>query len=695
VGEEPRDVQVDGATDSPRTPPDPPSDASRAAIERESIAVLEFAKITDALRGFAASPLGRSAADAVRPTLSFDQAALAIEATSEMRTLVESRVRLPIGSARDVRTLLDRLHERGRPLEVPEILEIAAVLEASRALCDLLLGLDAAFARLRAIAPRLARFEDLLETFDLVLDPAGGGMSDEASPRLREIRDERRALERRLSQVAHRLATSSRLRQHLQSATVTQRNGRFVLPVRAESRFAVRGILHDRSHSGSTVFVEPEELVEPGNELLRLRTEETKEETRILWEVTRDVLAEERFIREALEAVSEIDLLQAKARLSVALDASAPVLVPDGRLELWQARHPILTLLHRKALDSGGEAHAVVPIDVRVGAEFHVLVITGPNTGGKTVTLKTVGLIALMARAGMHVPARAGSRVTRIVRILKHAGPKTLVLLDELGAGTDPAEGAALSLGILDFLYGLRVPALVTTHIGSLKAYAFTHPSAQNASVEFDAQTLSPTYRLSVGLAGQSNALAIACRLGMPSEVVAGAESALARERPEAHELIEDLQATRTAAEASRRHAEELREDADRRSQALDRAFQDLEMRRASLSREADAEVDRVLKGARERVLPIAGQLRNAPRPFDELARRLCDHLSEALRSTPLHERRLALIRTLKKDDYVHVPRLGQRGRVRKIDAKKGVITLQLGSMSVDVPFDDVGLQES
>ncbi len=720
VGEESRELQV-GAAGPPVDSSSPSSspESSRTVIERESLTVLEFAKIVDAVRGLASCPLGRVAVSALRPDLDLASAVRAIEETTEMRRLLESSTRVPLGAARDRGPLLDRLHERGRPLEVAELLEVAATLEASRHVRELLEGLHESNPRLRALAPRLDRFEDLLGEFDRAIDPSGG-LRDGASPKLAQLRAERRSVERRLSLEASRLAQSSRLRDHLQSSTVSQRNGRFVLPVRSESRHAIRGILHDRSQSGSTVFIEPEELVESGNELIRLSTEETKEETRILWEMTRSVLAVEASIRIALGALAQIDLAQAKARLSILLEATPPLVSLECPLELWGARHPILALLARKLLESGADPHPLVPIDVRLGGDFHLLVITGPNTGGKTVTLKTVGLLSLMARAGMHVPARAGSRVplydlvcadigdeqsleqslstfsshvTRLVRILESAGPKTLVLVDELGAGTDPAEGAALSMGVLDFLYRRRVPTLVTTHIGSLKAYAFTHPEAQNASVEFDVQTLSPTYRLTLGLPGQSNAVNISRRLGMPAEVLGRAEATLARERPDAHELIRGLEETRAAAEEARRLAEALRCDMESRKQELEQGLKDVESRKATLSRDADLEIDRVLKLARERFTPLLSQMQNAPQPFDELARQLQDLASGVLRGSPLHEKRLKFIAGLKKDDLVYVPRFRKQGRVKKTDEKRGILTLQIGAMKVDVPFEEIGIE--
>jgi DNA mismatch repair protein MutS2 len=715
VGEESRDVQVDLSC----SPSSRASAAARDAIERESTSVLEFAKVVDAVRSLAATPLGRTAADDLRPNLTIDDARRALEETTEMRTLLESGTRIPLGAARDVRSLLDRLHERGRPLELPEILDVVAAMQASQAVHDLFDGLPDSAPRLRDLAPRLDRFVDVLETLDSVIDPARG-VCDDASPKLLELRSQRRSLERRLSEEANRLASSSRFREHLQSSAVSRRNGRFVLPVRAESRFAVRGILHDRSHSGSTVFVEPEELVEPGNQLVSLLTEESKEETRILWEITRDVLGEEARIREAVEALARIDLVVAKARLSLAIDGVPATISSDGVLELWEARHPVLAIIAWKALENGGLVHPVVPVDLRLGDEFHLLVITGPNTGGKTVTLKTVGLMALMVRAGLHVPARPGckmpffdlvcadigdeqsieqslstfsSHVTRLVQILAHSDSRTLVLVDELGAGTDPAEGAALSLGVLDFLYSRSVPTLVTTHIGSLKTYAFTHPKAQNASVEFDSRTLAPTFRLAVGLAGHSNALAIARRLGMPDEVLARAEETLARERPDGLDLIESLQQTRTAAEESRRVAEVIRGDLERRSREMEDERRRLAERRDLVDKEADVEIDDVLKQTRDRLAPLLSQLKNVPKPFDDLSRRIEDALAESLRASPLQQKRLAFISTLRKDDWVRVPKLGQRGRVKRVDDKRQVLTLQLGALTVDVPFDEVGVE--
>src|SRR5262249_37989309 len=422
---------------------------------------------------------------------------------------------------------------------------------------------------------------------------------DSASPELRRLRAEIRSAQQRLQE---RLGTLvHEFRAALQEPIITMRSDRYVLPVRAEAKGQVRGIVHDQSSSGATVFSGPWVVVEMNNHLRQLHLAEQQEVERILTELSSEVARDAPYVILAVELLAEIDLHLAKARYAGLTRAGIPQINSAGRLHMRQARHPLLT-------------GRVVPIDFRLGDEFTMVVITGPNTGGKTVALKTVGLLCLMAQAGMHIPAEDGSELpvysnvfadigdeqsieqslstfsshmSRIVEILREAAPGTLVLLDELGAGTDPSEGSALARAILLHLLRLGVATVATTHYSELKAFAHEEQGAANASVEFDVETLSPAYRLQIGLPGRSNALAIATRLGLPETVIQEGRELLGTTGVEMESLLSELQADRQAAADERYRLSMERAEAEYQRRELERQRTALEEQRHTILSEA------------------------------------------------------------------------------------------------------------
>src|SRR5690606_21312708 len=455
-----------------------------------------------------------------------------------------------------------------------------------------------------------------------------GQVLDEASPELARLRARMRTLHNRIRERLEAILRSAALRPALQESLITVRNGRQVVPGKQEHKGMIPGIVHDTSASGATVFVEPLAVVELNNELQETRLQEEREMERILRHLSAQVGAEAEGLETGLAVLAELDLALAKARLAQSMRAVAPKLNEEGWIHIIGGRHPLL---------SG----RVVPVDVWLGREARILVITGPNTGGKTVTLKTIGLFGLMAQAGLYVPAEPGtelpvfsgiyadigdeqsiqqslstfsSHMSNIVRILRSADERSLVLLDELGAGTDPAEGAALAMAILDFLLVVGARVVATTHYSELKAYVHSRPGMQNASVEFDPVTLAPTYRLIMGLPGRSNALEIAARLGLPEEVLERARRRLNRQDARVDDLIRALEETRRQAEAELERARSLREENERLQAQLRAAQEELAARRQSVLEKAREEARRVVAAARREADAILEELRRQQR---------------------------------------------------------------------------------
>ena len=540
---------------------------------------------------------GREAALSLRPSSARETVVRRQRETAEAVHLAAARVNVPMGGIHDVRPMA-RAAERGHTLTASELLEVASLARAAG-------RVQRAFARIEDETPLLATLArgiadlDPLHTLIRSVLNDRGEVLDTASPTLQSIRRERAEVHGRLQQRMESLVRSPSVRGALQDAIVTLREGRYVLPVRSEARSAVPGIVHDSSASGATVYIEPLAVVDLGNRWRELEAQERHEIERILREITEAVGDAAEDLADTVDRLGQLDLALAKAQLADELDATAlavrgrdvPWLVPTpAELLLVDARHPLLD----------GE---VVPVTIEVGGSARALLITGPNTGGKTVALKTAGLLCVMALAGLPLPAAEGSRVpvydavfadigdeqsieqslstfsghmTAIIDILERADAGSLVLLDELGAGTDPTEGAVLAIAIVEQLVAAGVTLIATTHHSELKLYAHSHADVANASVEFDIETLSPTYHLRIGIPGQSNALAIATRLGMPADVIDAAGAALSTEQRDLETVFADLRNQLASAEdraeraaADRDAAEQLRLDLERQLSSL------------------------------------------------------------------------------------------------------------------------------
>ncbi len=581
-------------------------------MDAKSIALLEFPAVRARLAEATAFPPGRRLAEALEPSSDSVVVARGLDETDQARALLSERSTVGIGSAHDIGPSVDRAARGGR-LDPPPFLEIAETLDAIGRLQTALA--DERRPLLRELGRELHPLPALRSTLARSFDPVGE-LLDSASPRLGGLRAAVRIAYDRLRRRLDALVQAETASGALQEPLITLRNGRYVVPVRVDARSRVKGIVHDASGSGQTLFVEPLVAVELGNAWREAQAAEREEVERILDELSALVGANVAPLRESLAALARFDLWSAKARLAAEMDAVRAEAADRPEVVLLGARHP-------------GLSGRVVPIDLRLGDGYTALVVTGPNTGGKTVTLRTLGLLALMHQAGLHVPAEAGSRLPvfrdvfadigdeqsvaqslstfsghlrSIVRIVEAAGSDTLVLLDELGAGTDPTEGSALAQALLDHF--IRAGSLVaaTTHYAELKAYAHTTPEARNAAVEFDLETLSPTYRLTIGLPGRSQAFAIAERLGLPSAIVADARSRLTESQRTFEATLASLKASEdaTADALERARAAEARAaDALRGAQEERRAAR---RERDDLLKTARTETDRVLSDLHDEV---------------------------------------------------------------------------------------------
>ena len=585
-------------------------------MDDRTFAVLEFPAVLQRLAGHTAFSAGRAAALALRPLADIQAVTRRQRETAEAVELDRLGIAVPMGGARDVRDAAAGA-SRGQVLAASDLLDVAS-------LCRTVQQASRLLARVAADAPLLgargAGLADLGGLRTLIEDSIddSGQVRDSASPELAQIRRELVEAHARLQQRLQALIGSESVRNALQEPIIVMRDGRYVLPVKSDFRGSVRGVVHDTSASGQTVYVEPLAVVELANHWRELQVHERHEVERILREISAAVGDDEPDLRDAVERLGEIDLAQAKARLAAAMGARE--LAVRGRvgwlveapaeLRLVEARHP---LLHEP----------VVPTSLHVGADFQALLITGPNTGGKTVALKNAGLLCVMALAGLPVPARAGSQIpvydsifadigdeqsieqslstfsghiTAIIDIIERAGPKSLVLLDEIGAGTDPTEGAALGIAIVERLIEAGASLIATTHHSELKVYAHQTPSVRNASVEFDLESLRPTYKLTIGLPGQSNALAIAANLGMPSDVIDRARAGLSREERDLESLLGDLRTQLSAAEERAEHAAIAAAEADTILADVDRRRSELVADEARLRQEARSRIRRELR---------------------------------------------------------------------------------------------------
>ena len=571
---------------------------------------LEFDRIRETLAAHCACALGKTLAYSLEPSTKSSRVVEWLQQVRELLAASEEFPMPPLGGVHDVRAEL-RASGKAQPLEGDALARIAESLDGIanvRAWFTLTVERTPALSHLAA---RVGEFSELAAAINEAID-GRGQVRDLASPKLASLRQTIDRARARIRTVFERMLSRTSYTKLLQYAGSTFHEDRTVLPLKAEYRGRIPGIIHRVSDTGATLFVEPAESVELNNTVVQLREAETREITRILRGLTQKVQQQAEAVLDTLRAVSVLDLVAAKCRYAKQRDCVCPEIDEHGVLELHDARHPVLLELFAERAQEGGPRREVVPIDMRLGDDFDVLIITGPNTGGKTVAIKTVGLLALMTQAGIPIPAGPGSRMPVFRRIyidvgdeqslqqslstfsshlstvldtLGHASERALVLLDEVGAGTDPDEGAAIGCAIVEELLRLKARAIVTTHLSELKALAFTMERVDNAAVEFDVESLQPTYRMRLGEPGNSNALVIAERLGMPPRLVARAKSHLAGRYRALNQAIAGTLDSRRRAECARRAARDAEVEAGRRQAEADRQHAELQRAREEFDR--------------------------------------------------------------------------------------------------------------
>ena len=671
-------------------------------MDQRSLGLLEFPAIRARLAAATSFGPSRRLAESLEPSDDAVIVARSLDETDQARALIEERPGIGIGAARDIGPAIERAARGGR-LEPAQFLEIADTLDATARLATSLA--DERRPLLRDLGRELHALPALRSTLARSFDPVGE-LLDTASPRLGGLRAAVRVAYDRLRRRLDALV-GAELGSALQEPIITLRNGRYVVPVKAEARSRVKGIVHDASGSGQTLFIEPLVAVELGNAWREAQVAEAEEIARILDELSAFVAANAAALRETLEALARFDLWAAKASLAADMDGTRAETADRAEVVLLSARHP-------------GLSGRVVPIDIRLGDGFTALVVTGPNTGGKTVTLRTLGLLSLMHQAGLHVPAATGSRLPiwrdvfadigdeqsiaqslstfsghlrSIIRIVEAAGPGTLVLLDELGAGTDPTEGSALAQALLDHF--IRAGALVaaTTHYAELKAYAHTTPGARNAAVEFDLDTLSPTYHLTIGLPGGSQAFAIAERLGLPEAIVGDARSRLSETQRSFEATLASIRATEgaTSEALDRARSAELRA-----TEALHVAQE--ERRRARREREeavraARTEAERIVADLRTEVSTTREALERetvtVPVLDDAVARAEAGlALLPEAEDVPVVEP--AVERSWQLGERARSRSGGWEGRIAALERGGRRATLEAGGMRVTVDVEDL-----
>jgi len=704
------------------TPTSPGADpAAGTAADASTLRALEFDAIVAQLAALTSFGPSHELAVATLPVADGAHVALLQDQTDEAARLTGEQAQASIGSARDIRAALERAGRGGR-LTATELLDIGETLHATERFAT----------RLRAWRdPHLAGIRDELDAAPELaarlarcLDEAGE-LLDTASAELAAIRRRLRTARDRVRERLNAMLRSSQLAGVIGEPIVTVRAGRYVIPIRAEAKGRIKGIVHDQSASGATLFVEPLTVVELNNTWTEATLAAQREEERILDELSREVEARAESLRDSLAALARADLWIARARLGEAMDGIRPAIAPDAA-ELLSARHPLL-----------GEG--AVPIDLRLGERFgyRALIVTGPNTGGKTVSLKTLGLLALMHQAGLRIPAADGARLPafervmadigdeqsiaqslstfsshlrNVVRFAAAAGPGTLVLLDEVGAGTDPAEGSALAMAVVSRLLEAGAMVAATTHYAELKTFATEHPLVTNAAVEFDVQTLRPTYRLAIGLPGKSQAFAIAERLGLPAEILEDARGRISAEHASMEETLAAIaraeNAQAAALDAAQRDRAAAAAELERARTGTSRARREAgelltEARRTAdeLVARAEREVAELRRAVMRQRNTSAGRARGpataSVEAFDELARRAA--AVRAASATP--EQRPEEPEADAPSDDGPQPRvglwgrsltLGQAGRIVEISGRTGRVTLETEGARLVVPADDV-----
>ena len=691
--------------------------------------VLEYDKIRALLKKYTASQLGTARVDTFAPSSDIDKIRYLLTLCSETKFFHQVHGGIPLNGLKDIRKSLTHAAKVGALLDAEELLDVRKVAQIPEDIhrtfekCD-----REEFPNLFAIVDALPVFPELVEAISHCLD-AEGMLLDRASPELRTLRRKLSRLRENIHQKLEATLRSPAHQKAIQEQVITSRNNRYVIPIKQEARSSFRGVVQGQSTSGATFFVEPLEIVQMNNALHETAEAEQREIRRILLDLTDRVRDNLHELELSLNLLAEFDFLNAKARFSFALNAVEPKLNTRGVVKLIEARHPVLEfhLQNARPSDPDPDTSAdlppnVVPTNVHIGKTFNTLVITGPNTGGKTVVLKTVGLLTLMAQSGLHIPAEQGSQVaifdyvfadigddqgieqslstfsshiTKIAEMLRkieHA-EHSLVLLDEIGAGTDPSEGTALGMALLDWLGERQVNTIVTTHYGALKAYAHTQESMENASMEFDWTTLRPTYRLQIGIPGSSNAIKIASQLGIPSEILDEAQTHLGNNNVAVEDLLVRLQETQDELETERTRLHDKIQEAENASQKHTQLLQTLQTEQATLKHQAEREARDIVANARKTVEKLVADIRKQQASKESIRNAFSEieAAKKSLKKEPPKKQSNQPKLKVNVGDKVRVKKLNRFGEVTAIKPRgKTPLQILVGNMHMQAAYHEI-----
>ncbi len=679
-------------------------------MNERSIHCLEYDKIRAQCSAHAASDIGREFVDALFPTDELDEARRLLQQTWEADAVYRRIGRSPIDTFPDARSTLQRVRA-AYALSPSELLNLGACLKTSRRARESLLSGDEE-GELHRLANPLSSHRSIEEEIERCI-LSEDEISDNASPELARIRRQMRITAERVKDKLNSIIKSPTYQKYLQEPIVTVRNGRYAIPVKAEHRAQIGGLIHDQSGSGQTVFIEPTAVVELGNAYKQLQAEEKREIERILAGLTALIAPFADELYRSLLLLGSLDCIFARAILARDMRAYRPNLNANGIIRIKNGRHPLI------------DPKSVVPISVWIGDGYDTLIVTGPNTGGKTVTLKTVGLFTLMACSGMFLPADESSEIavfrevfadigdeqsieqslstfsahmTNLVSILKDAGKDTLVLLDELGAGTDPNEGAALAQAILSHLQEAGATTFATTHYSEIKAFALTHEGMQNASMEFDVDRLVPTYKLYIGIPGKSNAFEISRRLGLDDSVIEQAKTYLKHEDVAFEDVLSGAEAQRRLAEQQANELSEELEKAKSERKALEAERAKLREERAAIREKAREEAREVVKQTKHEMDELIRNLRQVKNIDTRTLERAIQSSRDALRESANRlsdnpetgDTEGASPTSVIRGQTVHVVSLNSRATVLKPQDQKGMVQVQAGVIKVFVPLSDL-----
>ncbi|WP_310604298.1 endonuclease MutS2 [Anaerosporobacter sp.] len=686
-------------------------------MNAKTIQKLEYNKIIDKLTEYAGSILGKERCSKLLPMNSLEDITQAQKETSDALTRILQKGSISFSGLKDIRASIKRL-EIGSTLGMGELLQISSVLDVALRVKSFSRNdsddvetdtLDMRFSLLEPLSPINNEIKRCIVSEE--------DMSDDASSTLKHIRrtikNTNEKVREQLNSIVNSQTTKSMLRENI----ITMRNGRYCLPVRSEYKGQFSGMVHDQSSTGSTFFIEPMAVVKLNNELRELAVQEQDEIERILSELSASIATETEKLTDDITILAELDFIFAKAYLSKGLKASEPIFNTKGYINIKKGRHPLI------------DAKQVVPIDIHLGDEFNLLIVTGPNTGGKTVSLKTVGLFTLMGQAGLHIPAFDGSELAvfedvfadigdeqsieqslstfsshmvNTVNIIKSATPNSLVLFDELGSGTDPTEGAALAMSILSYLHNQDIRTMATTHYSELKIFALSTPGVENACCEFSVETLRPTYRLLIGVPGKSNAFAISSKLGLPDFIIDDANSRIDSQDKNFEDVISDLEQSRITIEKEREEIALLKEEAAQLKEELAKKQEKLDTAKERILREANEEARDILAEAKEfaddtikkynKWTKESGLGKAMEEERSQLRNRLNSAESKLALKNKAKPSKMHKAKDFSIGDAVNVLSLGLKGTVSTLPNAKGDLFVQMGILRSQVNIKDLEL---